>query len=90
MRHVQLESVAYRQDIMVFTKPRNLATGVMSPDFMDWFEQLPYHSVIYISGDVCCIMHQTFLKPQQLQTFAAEIPQIIRFVLRSGALEKKL
>ena len=89
LSHVQLEEVMMKKYIRVLANPKQLATGLMSPDFMAWYIDHPPRPAVYVHNQDCAITYQTFLSVKQLEYLAANIPTIIRYIERSGALEKK-
>lgn len=90
MQHVKLESTKFRDFLMVFAQPRNLATALMSTDFMDWYERQHQRPVIYVSQRTCCLVFQRYVSAVELEAFAAMVPTIIQFITKSGALERPI
>lgn len=88
LQYTELESTMFKGFLSVWTKPKKLSTAIMSPDFMDWYENQRPRPVIYVEAQTVCIMYQTFVSSETVDRLSRHLPVIVNYIEHSGALGK--
>lgn len=84
----ELESVDFNKQVWVYSSSRDLAFRVLSPDFMAWYLDNPKAPSVFVRDLLCVISFLPGTEPESPSEIASLANTIVKFIERSGALEK--
>lgn len=85
---VQLESMQFNKQVLLQAEPKKLATYVMAPNIITWYQNLPKGVWIHVEDDLVCAVLMSQPSPEQFDQLRQSRDAMCDLLTHSGALEK--